>query len=47
MKQVNDSALSGLAANDGMMKAINGIMFKENIWMITSEKMFIRVYLPT
>jgi len=42
MKQVNDSALSGLATNAGMMEAINGIMFKENIWMITSEKMFIR-----
>jgi len=42
MKQVNDSASSGLASNTEMMKAINGIMFKENIWMITSEKAFIR-----
>jgi hypothetical protein len=42
MKQVNDSAFTGLASNTELMKAINGIMYKENIWMITSEKAFIR-----
>jgi len=42
MKQVNDSSDTGLALNTELMKYINGIMFKENIWMITSEKMFIR-----
>lgn len=42
MKDISDTSNTGLAKNDELMKAINAIMYKESMWLVSAEKMFIR-----
>jgi hypothetical protein len=42
MYNANDTAVSGLLLNNDMMNAVNGIIYKENLFMVTNEKTFIR-----
>ncbi|MFA7360698.1 MAG: hypothetical protein WC139_06640 [Candidatus Kapaibacterium sp.] len=42
MKDISDTSITGLVKNDELMKAINAIMYKESLWLVSSERMFIR-----
>lgn len=42
MKDISDTSNTGLAKNNELMKAINAIMYKESMWLVSSERMFIR-----
>ncbi len=39
---VTDTSNSGLLTNDGLMKVIEQIKYKDNIWMVSNQKLFIR-----
>lgn len=42
MMAVKDTTASRLRKNTGMMEAIEKIIYKDNIWMVSTEKTFIR-----
>lgn len=42
MKSVTDTSNTGLLSNPEMMKSIEPIIYKNNFWLVSSEKMFIR-----
>ncbi len=42
MMQVQDTSISGLQLNRGVLDAIDRIIYKEDMWMVTTEKFFIR-----
>lgn len=42
MTTVRDTSKTGLSTNENMMRAIDGIIYKENIWMVSTEPTFIR-----
>jgi hypothetical protein len=42
MKTVSDTSNSGLLANTELMKSIDPILYKDNFWIVSTEKMFIR-----
>lgn len=42
MVQVTDTSRTGLLANEKLMNAIQSITYKENLWLVTNERMFIR-----
>ncbi|MCB0727414.1 MAG: hypothetical protein KDD00_08115 [Ignavibacteriae bacterium] len=42
MMQVNDTVKSGLLLNQDAYSSIENIIYKENLWMVTTEKLFIR-----
>ena len=42
MKAISDTSNTGLVKNDELMKAINAIIYKESMWLVSCEKMFIR-----
>jgi hypothetical protein len=39
---VTDTSQTGLLSNTGLMKEIERIKYKENLWMISNQKLFIR-----
>lgn len=42
MKDITDTSNTGLVKNEELMKAINAIMYKESLWLVSAERMFIR-----
>ncbi len=42
MKGVKDTSNTGLLSNAELMKSIEPIIYKDNFWVVSSEKMFIR-----
>ncbi len=42
MKDASDTSNSGLIVNKELMTAINAIIYKENLWLVSTEKTFIR-----
>ncbi|MCE1166022.1 MAG: hypothetical protein LWX07_11545 [Bacteroidetes bacterium] len=42
MKGVKDTSNTGLLSNAELMKSIEPIIYKDNFWIVSSEKMFIR-----
>lgn len=42
MLSVKDTSKSGLLLNDGVVNSIHNIIYKENLWMVSTEKLFIR-----
>ena len=42
MKDISDTSNTGLVKNEELMKAINAIMYKESLWLVSAERMFIR-----
>lgn len=42
MMKVTDSSKSGILQNEKVLNAINNTVYKEDIWMISTEKVFIR-----
>ncbi|MDD5363590.1 MAG: hypothetical protein PHN88_15820 [Ignavibacteria bacterium] len=42
MKTVTDTSNSGLLANNELMKSIDPVIYKDNFWIVSTEKMFIR-----
>lgn len=42
MISVDDTSRSGLLRNEQLLSAIQSAVYKENLWMVTSERMFIR-----
>lgn len=42
MIQVQDTSVSGLQLNRRMIEAIDQIIYKQDMWMVTTEKFFIR-----
>ncbi|MCX6156467.1 MAG: hypothetical protein WCK13_02460 [Ignavibacteriota bacterium] len=42
MKDIPDTSSTGLINNQELMTAINAIMYKESLWLVSTEKTFIR-----
>ncbi len=42
MRDISDTSNTGLVKNEELMKAINAIMYKESLWLVSAERMFIR-----
>lgn len=42
MMSVKDTVKSGLLLNENILSSIDDIIFKENLWMVSTEKVFIR-----
>lgn len=42
MKSITDTSNTGLINNQELMNAINAIMYKESLWLVSTEKTFIR-----
>jgi hypothetical protein len=42
MKSISDTSNTGLINNQELMTAINAIMYKESLWLVSTEKTFIR-----
>lgn len=42
MKSITDTSNTGLINNQELMTAINAIMYKEGLWLVSTEKTFIR-----
>jgi len=42
MKTITDTSNTGLISNPELMTAINSIMYKECVWLVSTEKTFIR-----
>ena len=42
MKNITDTSSTGLINNQELMTAINSIMYKESLWLVSTEKTFIR-----
>ena len=42
MKNISDTSNTGLINNQEMMTAINAILYKESLWLVSTEKTFIR-----
>ena len=42
MKTVTDTSNSGLLSNQELMKSIEPVIYKDNFWIVSTEKMFIR-----
>lgn len=42
MKDISDTSNTGLINNQELMTAINAIMYKESLWLVSTEKTFIR-----
>ncbi len=42
MNGISDTSQTGLVTNNDIMTAINAIMYKESMWLVSTEKMFIR-----
>lgn len=42
MYAAKDTSRTGLMLNDELIKSIQPIVYKENLWMVSTEKMFIR-----
>ncbi|HMS65987.1 MAG TPA: hypothetical protein PKD83_12130 [Ignavibacteria bacterium] len=42
MIATSDTSRSGILQNDKLFSAINNIIYKENLWMISTEKFFIK-----
>lgn len=42
MNETKDTSHTGLLANPAVYEAVNNIMYKEDLWMVSTEKIFIR-----
>lgn len=42
MNSISDTSQTGLITNNELMTAINAIIYKESMWLVSTEKMFIR-----
>ncbi|MDZ4710987.1 MAG: hypothetical protein SGI89_01520 [bacterium] len=42
MMEVNDTSKSGVLLNQPMFDAIQSVMYKQDLWMVSTEKIFIR-----
>lgn len=42
MREVTDTTKAGLLLNDTLLSAIEDVSYKENFWLVTTEKTFIR-----
>jgi len=42
MKNITDTSDTGLISNQELMTAINAIIYKESLWLVSTEKTFIR-----
>ncbi len=42
MKNITDTSNTGLINNQELMAAINAIMYKESLWLVSNEKTFVR-----
>jgi hypothetical protein len=42
MKNISDTSNTGLISNQEMMTAVNAILYKESLWLVSTEKTFIR-----